>query len=69
MHSSGEKDSADEKVPSSENDSADAESIEQILSDLYDEAAETNTLGSLDMTRRMVTRLGENGYVGLLRSV
>lgn len=65
VHSSCEKDSADEKISSGENDSADAESIEQILSDLYDEAAETNTLGSLDMTRRMVARLGENGYAAV----
>lgn len=59
VHSSGENDS------SNENNSPTAESIEQILSDLYDEAVKTNTLGSLDMTRRMVARLGENGYVAV----
>ena len=50
---------------SAENDSADAERIEEILSDIYEEAADANTLGSLDITRRMVIRLGENGYVAV----
>lgn len=48
---------------SDENDSAGAECIEEILSDIYDEAIGTNTLGNLDIMRRMVARLGENGYV------
>lgn len=62
------------------NDSADAERIAEILSDIYEEAVstpsghssmpygnqeETNTLGSLDRMRRMVARLGENGYVAV----
>ena len=61
-------------------DSASTERIAEILSDIYDEAAsepsgylsmpygnqeETNTLGSLDMMRRMVARLGDNGYVAV----
>ncbi len=71
----------DSEEPSlDKNDSADTERIAEILSDIYDEAAsepsgylsmpygnqeETNTLGSLDMMRRMVARLGENGYVAV----
>ena len=62
------------------NDSASAERIAEILSDIYDEAVstpsgypsmtygnkeETNTLGSLSIMRRMVARLGENGYVAV----
>lgn len=58
-------DSSDEKGSGGENDSSGVEHIEEILSDLYDEATDTNTLGSLDMTQRMVSRLGENGYVAV----
>ena len=47
------------------NDSASTERIEEILSDIYEEAVVTNTLGSLDIMRRMVARLGENGYVAV----
>lgn len=58
-------DSSDEKGSGGENDSSGVEHIEEILSDLYDEATDTNTLRSLDMTQRMVSRLGENGYVAV----
>ena len=54
-----------EEYFSNENDSVGAERIEEILSDIYDEAIGTNTLGSLDIMRRMVIRLGENGYVAV----
>ena len=54
-----------EAYSSDENDSVDAERIEEILSDIYEEAADANTLGSLDIMRRMVIRLGENGYVAV----
>lgn len=54
-----------EVYSSDENDSTDAERIEGILSDIYGEAADANTLGSLDIMRRMVNRLGENGYVAV----
>ena len=54
-----------EVYSSDENDSTDAERIEEILSDIYGEAADANTLGSLDIMRRMVIRLGENGYVAV----
>ena len=47
------------------NDSASTERIAEILSDIYEEAVSTNTLGSLDMMRRMVARLGGNGYVAV----
>ena len=46
-------------------DSASTECIAEILRDIYEEAVDTNTLGSLDMMRRMVARLGENGYVAV----
>ena len=36
------------------NDSASTERIAEILSDIYEEAVDTNTLGSLDIMRRMV---------------
>ncbi len=43
----------------------DEETIAEILSDIYAEAAEENTLGSLDTTRRMIVRLGESGYTAV----
>ncbi len=46
-------------------DSSSTECIAEILRDIYEEAVDTNTLGSLDMMRRMVARLGENGYVAV----
>lgn len=48
-----------------ENDSADVRYIEELLGDIYDEAIKADTLASLDMMRRMVARLGENGYVAV----
>lgn len=57
--------SDDERYFSDEKDNAEAEDIAAILSDIYDEAAETNTLGNLDTMRRMVARLGENGYAAV----
>lgn len=47
------------------NDSVSIECIAEILSDIYEEAVDMNTLGSLDMMRRIVARLGENGYVAV----
>ena len=47
------------------NDSVSTECIAELLSDIYEEAVDMNTLGSLDMMRRMVARLGENGYVAV----
>ncbi len=57
---------ADHEVDfSDEQDSADVWRIEEILSDIYEEAAGADTLGSLDTIRRMTARLGENGYVAV----
>ena len=54
-----------EVYSSDENASVDAQHIEELLSDIYDEAVGTNTLGSPDIMRRMVARLGENGYIAV----
>ena len=55
----------DDVYSSDENVSVDVQHIEELLCNIYDEAVGTNTLGSLDMMRRMVARLGENGYVAV----
>ena len=55
----------DEVYSSDENVSVDVQHIEELLCNIYDEAVDTNTLGSLDIMRRMVARLGENGYVAV----
>lgn len=39
-----------------------AEDIVAVYQDIYDEAAQNKTLGSLDVIRRIVNRLGENGF-------
>ncbi len=54
-----------EVYPSSEDGFDNAESIAAVYRDIYDEAVETNTLGSLETLRRIVARLGENGYVAV----
>lgn len=55
---------ADREVyPSGEDDISDAESIAAVYRDIYVEAVETSTLSSLETLRRMIARLGENGYV------
>ena len=55
----------EEMYPSSEDDSCGAENIAEVYRDIYNEAAETNTLASLETKRRIVARLGENGYVAV----
>lgn len=55
----------DEAYISDKNDCVYVEDIAEILSDIYTEAASTNTLGSLDTMRRMVVRLGESGYAAV----
>lgn len=50
---------------SNQEDFDDAESIAAVYRDIYEEAAEADTLGSLETLRRMVARLGENGYVAV----
>lgn len=54
-----------ELYPSSEDGFDNAESIAAVYRDIYDEAVEANTLGSLETLRRIVARLGENGYVAV----
>ena len=54
-----------EAYSSSEDDSRGAENIAEVYRDIYNEAAETNTLASLETKRRIVARLGENGYVAV----
>lgn len=46
-------------------DSVNAQNIGEMVRDIYDEAVNTNTLGSLAIMQRMVVRLGENGYVAV----
>lgn len=40
-------------------------SISAIYRDIYDEAIEANTLGSLEVVRSIISRLGDNGYVAV----
>lgn len=54
-----------EGYPSSEDGFDNAENIAAVYRDIYDEAVETNTLGSLETLQRIVARLGENGYVAV----
>lgn len=54
-----------EDYPLKEEDFDNAESIAAVYHDIYDEAVETNTLGSMETVRRIVARLGENGYVAV----
>ena len=54
-----------EVYPSSEDGFDNAENIAAVYRDIYDEAVETNTLGSLETLQRIVARLGENGYVAV----
>lgn len=54
-----------EVSPTNEDDFEDAISIAAVYRDIYDEAVEVNTLGSLETLRSIVARLGENGYVAV----
>ncbi len=54
-----------EEYSSSDEDFDDAESIAAVYRDIYEEAAEADTLGSLETLRHVVARLGENGYVAV----
>lgn len=47
------------------NDQVETDNIVAICSDIYDEAIQTNALGSMDMVRNIVNRLGENGYTAV----
>lgn len=54
-----------EVSPTNEDDFEDAISIAAVYRDIYDEAVEANTLGSLETLWSIVARLGENGYVAV----
>ncbi len=54
-----------EVYPSNEDDFEDAVNIAAVYCDIYDEAVEANTLGSLETLRSIVARLGEKGYVAV----
>lgn len=62
---SGETALDKEMYPLSEDDLDDAESIAAVYRDIYDEAIEANALESPETLRRIVVRLGENGYVAV----
>ncbi len=42
-----------------------AEAIEAACLDIFEDAAKANTLGSLETKRRIIARLGENGYAAV----
>lgn len=52
----------DKTVIFDEKESVDAETIAELLSDIYAETANDNTLGSLETIRCMIERLNEHGY-------
>ncbi len=54
-----------EKELCQEDGNAEAESIADVYRDIYDKAVETDTIGSLEVTERIVARLGDNGYVAV----
>lgn len=57
---------ADEKTGCTDvEDTGDTERIAALLGEAFKEAAEKNSLGSLDAMRCMVARLGEEGYVAV----
>ncbi len=58
---SGSAQADDEAVSFDEKESVDAQTIAEILSDIYAGAASENTWGSLDTKRRMIARIGEQG--------
>lgn len=58
---SGSAQADDKTVIYEEKESVDAQTIAEILSDIYAGAAGENAWGSLDTKRRMIARLGEQG--------
>lgn len=46
-------------------DHVNAEDVAAAYHDIYDDAVETNTLGTLEVTQRIISRLGENGYIAV----
>ena len=51
-----------EKEQIGENRDSDGESIAELYCDIYEQAVEMGTVGELEVTRRMVERIGEHGY-------
>ena len=51
-----------EKEQMGEDRDSDGESIAELYRDIYEQAAEMGTVGELEVTRRMVERIGEHGY-------
>ena len=51
-----------EKEQMGENRDSDGESIAELYRDIYEQAVEMGTVGELEVTRRMVERIGEHGY-------
>ena len=54
-----------EKYPSNDEDLDDAERIAAVYRDIYEEAAKSDRLSSLETLRRIVARLGVNGYAAV----
>ena len=51
--------------PSSESEYVDTENIVEICQDVRDDAAQAGTLNGLEIKRRIIARLGEDGYVAV----
>ena len=51
--------------PLEESDFANAEDVAAVYRNIYDDALETNSLGTLEVTQHIISRLGENGYIAV----
>ena len=51
--------------PLDESDYANAEDIAVTFRDIYDDAVDTNSLRTLEVTQCIISRLGENGYIAV----
>lgn len=61
--SSQSKNNSSNVTPSKQTDFEAAKKVAEAYGDIYEDAVKTNTVGSLEMVRKIVTRLGERGYV------
>ena len=57
--------SEEQKQSIDDNDPVETDNVAAIYSDIYEEAIQTNALGSVDLVRNIVSRLGENGYTAV----
>ncbi|MBR1598467.1 MAG: hypothetical protein IJ661_06155 [Lachnospiraceae bacterium] len=48
-----------------ENGYSEACDIAEVYRDIYEEAVETDSLDSIEVTKRIISRLGENGYIAV----